>query len=81
VWRIAKCSDDGLRQLAWLQAGRLRRHQRHVAGEIAVLRVAGGLHADLLRHAVRRKPAVVDERFERLAKQLGEMLLHAVSCG
>ena len=39
--------DDGLRQLARIAARRLGQPHGDVAGEVAVLRIAGALHRDL----------------------------------
>ncbi|MCY1430619.1 hypothetical protein D9M71_465690 [compost metagenome] len=69
--------DDFFRQVAGLHAGGLGQHHGDVAGEIAVLLVAGVFHLDRRRQAFRQH-TFVDELGDGLLDQLANGVFHGL---
>ena len=68
-----QCRDDRSGQLARLAPGLLRQPQRHVAGEVAMLRIAGALHHHRVGGGHLRQVAAAQAR-QRRQQQLLEVL-------
>ncbi|MCY1405717.1 hypothetical protein D9M71_209620 [compost metagenome] len=69
--------DDFFRQIAGLHAGRFGQHHGDVAGEVAVLLVAGVFHLDRRRQAFRQH-TFVDELGDGLLDQLANGVFHGL---
>ncbi|MNO93814.1 hypothetical protein D3C76_854200 [compost metagenome] len=72
-----QCGNDFFRQVARLHARRLGQHHGDVAGEVAVLLVAGVFHLDRRRQAFRQH-TFVDELGEGLLDQLANGVFHGL---